>query len=422
MTADEAAIAELYDNFDAGAMFAGSVAGDVRNPYPELARRRRESPVEKRTQTLFKGDAADGSGDVTQEAYFVYTYDDVNTIMRDNESFTSEAVRELMGMVMGPYVMVGLDEPEHKRHRNLVAQAFRQRALQRWDSELVLPIANELIDRIVARRDGKAELVRDFTYRLPVQVIAGILGLPPADYPKFHQWALDLINVTSDPEAGLAASASLAGYFSEICALRRREPQDDVISDLVNVEIDGETLDEEEILSFCRLLLPAGAETTYRATGNFLYGLLSNPDQMAALKADPALMTGAIEESIRWEPPLLIVSRRASRDVELSGVTIPAGADVVPNTGSACHDETRWGDTSEDFDILRTPQPHIAFGAGPHMCLGIHLARMEMRASMDQLLTRLPNLRFDPDRLDTDPHIHGETFRSPTGLPVVFDA
>lgn len=422
MTPDEAAIAELYDNFDAGAHFEGSVAGNVRDPYPELARRRRESPVEARTDTLFSGGAEDGSEDLTRDAYWIYRYEDVSAVLRDNESFSSESVREMMGLVMGPYVMVGLDEPEHKRHRNLVAQAFRQRALQRWDGELVVPIADGLLDRILARGTGQAELVRDFTYRLPVQVIAGILGLPPEDYPKFHKWALALVNVAADPVEGIAASESLKEYFSEVCELRRKEPRDDVISDLVHAEVDGEHLDEEEILSFCRLLLPAGAETTYRATGNFLFGLLTNPDQMAALMADPSLMTAAIEESIRWEPPLLIVSRRATRDVEIAGVTIPAGADVVPSTGSACHDETRWGDTSEEFNILREQQPHLAFGAGPHMCLGIHLARMEMRATIDRILTRLPNLRFDPARADTDPHIHGETFRSPTGLPVLFDA
>ena len=121
MTPDEAAMAELYDNFDAGAQFEGSVAGNVRDPYPELARRRRESPVEARTDTLFSGGAEDGSEDLTRDAYWLYRYEDVSAVLRDNESFSSESVREMMGLVMGPYVMVGLDEPEHKRHRNLVA-------------------------------------------------------------------------------------------------------------------------------------------------------------------------------------------------------------------------------------------------------------------------------------------------------------
>ena len=186
-------------------------------------------------------------------------------------------------------------------------------------------------------------------------------------------------------------------------------------------ELDGEQLGDEEIFSFLRLLLPAGAETTYRATGSFLYGLLTNPDQFDALRADRSLMTQAIEESIRWEGPLLITSRESAQDAELGGVTIPKGAMVVVNIGSANHDETRW-DRPDDFDLFREPQPHIAFGTGVHMCLGLHLARMEMATSINRLLERCPNLRPDPDRWDSDDvHIHGQRFRSPTTLPVRFD-
>jgi cytochrome P450 len=175
-------------------------------------------------------------------------------------------------------------------------------------------------------------------------------------------------------------------------------------------------LSDEEIFSFLRLLLPAGAETTYRASGNFLFGLLTHPDQLDALRADRSLMPQAVEEAIRWETPLLITTRRCTSDTELAGVEIPAGANVIAHLGSANHDETRW-DRAEVFDIHREPQPQIAFGAGPHMCLGIHLARLELRVAVNRLLDRLPGLRLDPD--GDDPHIHGERFRSPTALPVL---
>jgi cytochrome P450 len=198
---------------------------------------------------------------------------------------------------------------------------------------------------------------------------------------------------------------------------RRADPADDVISELVHTELDGEQLGDEEIFSFIRLLLPAGAETTYRATGNFLFGLLTHPDQLAALRDDRSLMTQAVEEAIRWESPLLITSRSTTVDAEVAGTVIPANSQVVAHVGSANHDETRW-DHPERFDIHREQKPHAAFGFGPHMCLGMHLARLEMRVAVGAVLDRLPGLRLDPDADDV--HIHGERFRSPTSLPVLF--
>jgi len=405
------ALDDPYADFDAGEHFAGSVAGDVRDPYPGLARKRRETPVERRQDSLYEG--------ITRDAYWVYRYEDVNRVFRENEVFSSHSIRDLMGLVMGPYVIVGLDEPEHKRHRNLVAQAFRQRSLQRWEESLVQVVIDQLVDRFASR--GSAELVRELTYRMPIQVIAEILGLPRDDHTKFHHWAIALINVAADPETGLAASEDLRVYFAQISDQRRADPRDDVISDLVHAELDGEKLDEDEILSFLRLLLPAGAETTYRATGNFLYGLLTHPEQFQALRDDRSLMTQAIEESVRWESPLLITSRRALTEVDVAGVAIPAGAEIVNSVGAANHDETRW-EHPDEFDIFREQIPHISFGAGPHMCLGMHLARMEMRLTVERLMDRLPDLRLDPEQVAAkDSHIHGETFRSPTSLPVLFD-
>lgn len=393
--------------FDSMGQFTDTVAGDVRDPYPRLAEKRRESPAERTHLPNAIGEPV--------ETFIVYTYDLVSKLLRDNTTFSSGAIRELMGVVMGPYVLVGMDEPEHGRHRRLVSHAFRQKALARWEGELVGQVVGELIDRFAGR--GSAELVREFTFQFPVQVIAEILGIPRRDNEQFHQWAIDIINVAANPERGIAASEAFRDYLSDIVEQRRAHPSDDVISDLVTAEMDGATLGDEEIYSFLRLLLPAGAETTYRATGNFLYGLFTNPEQLAALRADRSLMPQAVEESIRWESPLLITSRAALTDTELGGVEVPAGMPVVAHVGSANHDESRW-DHPDDFDIHRPTKPHIAFGVGPHMCLGMHLARMEMRSAVEALLDRFDDLRLDPD-VD-DPHIHGERFRSPTSLPVLF--
>ena len=350
----------------------------------------------------------------------MYRFDDVVAVLRDNVTFSSASIREGMGVVMGPYVLVGMDEPEHKRLRSLVAQAFRQKTLAHWEDELVVGVVDEVIDTFIER--GRAELVREFTFRYPVQVIAAILGLPRADHPQFHRWANAIINVSADPVVGIRSSQELREYLVGVLDDRRHTPRDDFVSELVGAELEGERLGDEEIFSFLRLLLPAGAETTYRATGNFLFGLLSNPDQLEALRADRSLMTQAVEEAIRWETPLLITSRVATVDTEVAGTPIPAGMQVTPHVGSANRDETRW-EHADRFDIFREQKPLASFGMGPHMCLGMHLARMEMRAAVNQLFDRCSDLRFDPDAMERDdPHIHGETFRSPTTLPVVFNA
>lgn len=350
----------------------------------------------------------------------MYRYDDCAAVLRDNDTFSSESIRAGMSAVMGPYPLVGMDELDHKRLRSLVAQAFRQKTLAHLEDDLVVPIVDGMIDEFIDR--GRAELVRELTYRYPVQVIGEILGLPRDDYEQFHRWAGAIISVAARPMEGIQASQELRAYLEVVLADRRSAPRDDLISDLAAAELDGERLGDEEIFSFVRLLLPAGAETTYRATGNLLFGLLADPAQLDAVRADRSTLTAAVEEAIRWEPPLLITSRVAIRDTEVAGTPIPAGAQVIPNIGSANRDERRW-DNAEAFDLFRAAQPVISFGVGPHMCLGTHLARMEMRAAVNRLLDRCPNLRLDADAVQRDDaHIHGETFRSPTSLPVLFDA
>ncbi len=175
-----------------------------------------------------------------------------------------------------------------------------------------------------------------------------------------------------------------------------------MISVLAQAELDGERLDDAQICSFLRLLLPAGAETTYRSSSNLLFGLLTHPDQLAALVTDRSLMNQAIEEGLRWEPPLLGIMRTATRDTVVEGMTVPAGSIVSVNIGSANHDERYW-DNAEEFDVFRPQRQHLAFAWGPHMCLGVHLARMETRVALNQVFDRLPNLRLDPD---AEPPVH----------------
>jgi cytochrome P450 len=287
--------------------------------------------------------------------------------------------------------------------------------MDRWEVDLVGPIVHGLIDGFAER--GQADLVRELFWPFPVHVIAGMLGLPPEQLPLFHRKAVELISIAVEIERGLEASQWLYDFFAGVIAQRRADPRGDVISVLVQAELDGQQLTDEEIIAFLRLLLPAGAETTYRSSSNLMYGLLTNPDQLARLREDRSLMGPAIEEGLRWEPPLTGIGRTASRDVELDGVTIPAGSPISVCLGAANRDPTRWDDPDR-FDLFRDPKQHLAFAFGPHMCLGMHLARMETTVAINAVLDRLPDVHLAPEA--SDPHITGLMFRAPNALPVRF--
>jgi cytochrome P450 len=390
-------------------VFDDAVAGDARDPYPELALARDAHPVQRL-------DTSNMPHDDAHPVFFVYRYEDVFEVLRDAGTFSSAHIIDLiMGDVMGKHIMLGMDDPAHRRYRALVATAFRHKALARWEGELIEPTASELIDAFAGR--GQADLVREFTFPYPTKVTASLLGLPREDYKQFQRWSIAILNILSKRDQAIAAAEEVKEYLAAILAERRREPREDLISDLAQAELDGERLTDEEIFSFLRLLLPAGVETTYRSTGNLLFSLLSRPDQLAAVRADRSLVPQAIEEALRFEAPLLNITRLATRDTILSGVPIPAGSTILVMLAAANRDPDRWPGPDR-FDIFREPKLHISFGQGPHICLGMHLARTEMRVALNLLLDRLPGLRLDP--AGDDPHIRGQVFRSPTSLPVLF--
>jgi cytochrome P450 len=401
---------DLFDDLEDFGKFDDVVSGDVRDPYSGLAVMRREHPVQRL-------DTSTMPHEESKPVFMVYRHEEVAQMLRDNETFSSAIIIDAFGDALGEHVMLGMDEPEHGRHRALVSKAFSQKAMARWEHELVGQVGNQLIDQFADR--GHADLSREFTFPYPTQIIASLLGLPRKDYPQFQRWSVALLSILFDRERGLAASEALREYFIPILAARRQEPRDDLISGLAKAEIDGEMLSDEEIFSFLRLLLPAGVETTYRSLGNLLFALLSNPDQFDAVRSDRSLIPQAVEEAVRWEPPLLTITRVATRDTELGGVSIPAGSAVMPVLGAANRQEDRYADPDR-FDIFRSARAHIGFGHGVHVCLGMHLARLEMRVALNLLFDRLPNLRLDPE--GDDPYIRGQVFRSPTSLPVLFAA
>jgi len=384
----------------------------LRDPYPLFARMRRESGV-------FKGSVMDWSKTpdsmIPEHLYAAVSFDAVDRVFRDAKVFNSHIYDSTIGLFIGPTILA-MEGKKHWEHRNLVSAAFKSKSLLRWEPEIVRPVVNALIDEFIGV--GEADLVKDFTFEFPTRVISKLLGLPEDDLPWFRKRAVELIGYTVKYKRAFEASAALKDYFLQQIEQRRSKPTEDIIDDLVNAEIDGEKLSDEAIYSFLRLLLPAGLETTYRSSGNLLYLLLSHPDQFQAVQEDHELIAPAIEEGLRFETPLTTVQRYAMEDTEVEGVALPAGAVVDVCIGSANRDERRW-ERSEQFDIFRKRTPHLSFAAGEHTCMGLHLARMETRVALESLLTRLTDIKLITD---DNPHIWGQPFRSPTAIPVTFDA
>ncbi|WP_437959788.1 cytochrome P450 [Sorangium sp. So ce119] len=377
----------------------------VTQPYPQWARARAETPVQR----------FDASSINPAPTFVVSRYEDAERVLRDAGTFSSSINNEVVGKYMGEF-MLGMDGKEHRQYRNLVAHAFRASVLDRWDDALVRPTLHALLDGIAPA--GRAELMRDVVLKYPVQVICGIVGVPLQDQEQFARWSEDVAQGPLDPPRGLASSQAMRRYLADIIEARRREPAGDLISELLAAEIDGQRLTEEKIYGLLLLLLPAGAETTFRALGNALAALLTRPAMMAQVVADRSLVPAVIEETLRWETSVTLVSRVATRDTEIAGCPIPAGAALRVVTGSAGRDEARY-EAADAFRLDRPPQPHLAFGTGPHQCLGLHLARLEMRVGLNAIFDRLPDLRLDPAA--PAPEIKGFAFRGPDALHVLFE-
>ena len=383
-------------------LFDGSILSDVRDPYPMFAAMRQSQRVP----------CVDVQG---LTFYLLLRYDDVAYALRTPEVFSSGIMRQVMGPVMGRTILE-MDGRAHTAHRGLVSHAFRPQAIERYGKRVVEPLVDELVGQI-QRAGTAAELVSQFTTNYPLIVIAKLLGVPIDDYAQFQKWSLDLIGYKATaPEPGLAASHALKQYLAPVVAQRRVHPEDDLISELVAAEADGHRLTDDDIFGFLLLLLPAGAETTFRLLGNVLYALLRHPDQLDEVRTDRSHLHWALEETLRWEPPLLGTARQTTRSVTFDGSEIPAHARVSIMIGPANHDESHYPDPDR-FDIHRHADDHVSFGLGKHFCLGYHLARLEVVTAVNAVLDRLPNIRLDPEQ---ECWIQGVSFRSPNRLPVLF--
>jgi cytochrome P450 len=385
------------------------------DPYPIYAQLRAEGPVQKSPTGV----------------WLILGYDAAVQILRDHERFSVDHrnrhdTPELIEK-MGPTaadrgmenIMLFKDPPDHTRLRGLVNRAFTPRIVSAMRARIE-EITNSLIDGVLSR--GEMDVIEDFAYPLPVTVIAEMLGIPEADRHEFKRWSRQIAPIL-DPiisdevffqvaEAGLA----LAVYFDEIVATRRANPEDDLITELIRAEDEGDRLTPEELRATLILLLVAGHETTMNLIGNGLLALLRNPAEAARLRTDPSLAKTATDELLRYDGSVHLTARTAIEDVEVGGRKIAKGEMTIVILGSANRDPAQFSDPDR-LDIGRDPNRHLAFSAGGHFCVGATLARVEGQIAFETLVRRLPELKL----ADTDPPYRATiTLRGLKALPVVF--
>lgn len=390
---------------------AGMGAHGDASPYPLLRELRAKAPVHGGWPEMGVPEDS-GSG---RKTFTAYSFDAVKAVFTDNVTFSTRCYEAVVRPLQGPTILE-MQEPEHAVYRKLHEFAFARSSMKRWDAELVGPLVDKTIARFAG--DGQADLVDAVFMPIPVRVIAALLGLPESDIGEFHRLAIDLLGFRGDMDTATKASAEMKEYFVGILAERRASPLDDMVSILAGAEVNGVRMSDEQIYGFMRNLLPAGAETTSRSTASLALALLTHPDQLQAVRHDRSLLPQAIEEGIRWETPLLNFMREVTCDVDFFGVHIPEGSTMMLNLGSANHDDSRWDDP-ESFNIFRERKSHIGFAHGAHVCLGMHLARLESMKMFNALLDELPGLRLDPDA--APPFVTGTMFRSPETLRAVWD-
>jgi cytochrome P450 len=296
-------------------------------------------------------------------------------------------------------LLITTDRPRHTQLRALVSRAFTPRRIALLEPR-IRAIARGLLDNVKGRREF--DLVREFSGPLPTIVIAELLGVPAEDQEWFKEKSTAVAQF--DPTAPrddtqMGPAIELGSYLAEVLAARRREPRDDLLSALLAAEIDGQRLSDVELIGFGFLLLVAGNETTTNLISNAAILLDRHRDQRRLLLEDPGRIPGAIEEFLRFDSPVQGLARTTSAPVTLHGVTIPENSKVLLLFGSANHDE-RVIPEADRFDVLRAPNPHVAFGFGAHFCLGANLARLEARVAFEELLARLPDYRMTQTRVE----------------------
>jgi cytochrome P450 len=382
------------------------------NPYPFYRALREEDPVHE-----------------SPLGFWVCTrYDDAVMVLRDPR-FGREGMADLLESRLGiardashTRDMLFRDPPDHTRLRGLVSRAFTPRVV-----DVMRPHIQEIVDGLLDRVEGAGamDVIEDLAYPLPVTVICEMLGVPTADQDVFKGWSNDIarsldaaiLPAGSDVLArGREARLAITDYFRSLIATRRKDPRPDLLSALIAAEEEGNKLSEGELVSTCILLLVAGHETTVNLIGNGLLALLQHPDQLRALRDDPALIQTGVEELLRFDGPVQRTGRMTTADVEIGGKHIPKGSVVVSVIGAANRDPKHFSDPDR-LDVSRKENRHIAFGFGIHFCLGAPLARIEGQIAIGALVRRMPGLTLVSD---TPEWRESSVLRGLKTLPVTF--
>ncbi len=340
---------------------------------------------------------------------------DASMALRDDTRFSKgAALKPITFPMMGPNIQ-GYDGHEHTVHRSLVSPAFRRTAIPRYVEALLRPTAEELAGQIAPL--GEADLMATFAKRYPMRIITELLGIPRQDEDKMAAWAKAMLNSVVDPEGTSRANTEFTEYVAPLVEERRSRPGQDLLSAIVNEEVEGQRLDDDHVFGFLRLLFPAGVDTTWLTLGSLMTAVLQQPIEIRRrLLESESERAWAIEETVRWEGTTGTEPRLTMEDVVICGREIPAGELLRLAVPSANHDP-RVFDDPDRWDLDRRPTNHLAFGLGRHFCLGAFLARSEMNVALEVLLRRLPNLR-----LIGEPEIYGVVLRGPRSVRMQWDA
>jgi len=383
----------------------------VADPYPTYHRLQVEDPVHHNPLDF----------------WVLTRYEDVAAVLRDPR-FVKEPLAAFVAARFGVPVPQGIglsmldrDPPDHTRLRSLVSKAFTPRVV-----EGLRPRIQQIVDGLLARAEGGSmDVIEEFAYPIPVNVICEMLGVPVEDHERFKGWSLDIargldsILLPPDSEVPRRSAASrraMADYFRGLIAERRRAPRADLLSALIAAEEAGDKLNEDELLATCILLLIAGHETTVNLIGNGTLALLRHPHELRRLRETPGLIVTAVEELLRYDGPVQRTARIPNTDVTIGGRTIGKGQMVMPFIGAADRDPAQFPDPDR-LDLARTDNRHIAFGWGIHFCLGAPLARVEGQIAIDTLVRRLPKLELATDKVE---YRQSLTLRGLQTLPVSF--
>jgi cytochrome P450 len=374
------------------------------DPYPAYRRLRDEAPVYHNEERGF---------------WALSRYDDVLAGFRDHARLSNAqgVAIEQVGAAREVMSFLGMDPPEHGRLRNLVSSGFTPRRVRDLEPG-IRDLATHYIDRFVER--GECDFIAEFAGKLPMDVISEMLGVPEEDRDTLRHWADTVLHREEGrqevPPEGMAAAGQLIHYFTELVAKRHAQPKNDLTDALIATEIDGDRLDDRDIIGFLFLMVIAGNETTTKLLGNALYWGSRNPDQLARVTADPGLIPSWAEETLRYDPSSQLIARTAVTDIELHGRVIPRGARVALLIGSANRDERFWEDP-DSYDVGRNTTGSLSFGQGTHFCLGASLARLEARVSLEEVLRRLGRIRVRDEGVE---RVHSSNVRGFSALPIEF--